>query len=202
MYDVGGVMLCLTCFTRWQQANAANQRAENERLNQLMAHQNYLSEMMAWIAGVPDTSPKFRIPQPILANISQGQTLNYINIDRSVIGMLNTGSIEDVQRIDVNVKSLVDSGNTEFAKILKSMTEAIASNGELSDPGRSDLLEQLNLISGQAALPEQQRKIGLIKPVLSGLASSLSAVGSLAKLWQLFGDSICTYFGVDNPLKS
>ncbi|PYS84190.1 MAG: hypothetical protein DMF70_05690, partial [Acidobacteria bacterium] len=137
-----------------------------------------------------------------LANISQGQTLNYINIDRSVIGMLNTGSIEDVQRIDVNVKSLVDSGNTEFAKILKSMTEAIASNGELSDPGRSDLLEQLNLISGQAALPEQQRKIGLIKPVLSGLASSLSAVGSLAKLWQLFGDSICTYFGVDNPLKS
>jgi hypothetical protein len=201
MYQVDSHLLCLSCFSQLQQAQAAMQRAENEKAAQRAAHLNYLSDMMAWTVGLPPSGPHIQIPQPVLANINKGPTLNYISIDRSVIGMLNTGSIQDVQRIDINVRSLVESGSPEVAIALKALTEAVASNQELSDVQRTDLLEQLNLVSGEAAIPPENRKTGVIKPVLSGLATGLNAVASLAKVWSLTGDLICGYFGVENPLK-
>src|SRR6185503_5818514 len=97
-------------------------------------------------------------------------TLNNIKIDRSVIGMLNAGSIQDVERIDVNVTALAQSGSREIAAALKSLTEAVASSQELSAAQRRELLEQINLVSGEAALAPENRKTGVIKPVLSAMA--------------------------------
>jgi hypothetical protein len=182
------------------QAQAAQQRAQNERLAHLMAYENYISQMMGWMMGTRATEPQIRIPQPILANINQGPTLNNIKIDGSVIGMLNAGSIQDVERIDVNVTTLAQSGNEEIAAALKSLTEAVASSQDLSVPQRTELLDQLNLVSGQAALTPENRKAGIIKPVLSALATGLNAVGSLAQVWAVAGNVICAYFGVPNPL--
>ncbi|HYH87431.1 MAG TPA: hypothetical protein VEX60_18400 [Pyrinomonadaceae bacterium] len=126
--------------------------------------------------------------------------MNNINISGSTVGMLNTGSIQDVQNIDINITSLINSGQTEVAEALKKITEAVAENKEVSDEKKSEMLDQLNELSGQAAAPPDKRaKPGVIKAVLGGLAASLGAVGGLAKVWSLTGDVICAYFGVPNP---
>ena len=177
------------------------QHAQNERFAQLMAYRNYLSELMGVMTGVPLSLPQVRIPQPIYQNVNRGPTLNHINIDRSIIGMLNTGSIQDVQQIDINVKTIAEAGQVDIANAIKALTEAVASSKDVSDQQRTEILDQLNLVSSEAAIPAPSRKTGIIKPVLTGLATGISAVGSLAKLWAMFGDTICSYFGVENPFK-
>lgn len=201
MYRVENFLLCLACYAQLQQAEVARQRVNTEMLAQLMAHQNYLSDLMADMAGLPPSGARYQIPQPVNAYINPGPTLNNINIDRSVIGMLNAGSIQDVERIDINVTALAQSGNEDVAAALKALTEAVASSDDLSAEQRTDLLDQLNLVSGQAAMAPESRKAGVIKPVLSALATGLNAVGSLAQVWAVTGDVVCAYFGVPNPVR-
>jgi len=196
MYEVQGHLLCLDCYAKWQQASAAMQQANNEKMAQLMAYQNYLVESMAWQAGLSSTPPRLRIPQPIHA-VNKGPILNNINIDRSVIGMLNAGQIRDVQNIEINVSALVESGNPEVAQALKAITEVVAASKEISNEQRTELLDQLDELSSQAALiPDKRAKPGVIKAILSGLSVGLSGAGGLAEVWSTWGATIKAFFGV------
>ena len=201
IYSVGGHLLCLNCYSILQQAQAAEQQARNDRLNQISAQKNYLTEMMAWHIGLRATPPQHQIPQPIHTHINN-PIFNNMNISNSQIGMLNTGSISNVQNIDVNVSTLVQSGQREIAEALTQLTEAVVSNQEIDDIQRTELIDQLETISNQAALPADNRKAGLIKPILTGLTTGISAVGTLSKVWSMVGDTVCNYFGYENPLKS
>lgn len=120
-----------------------------------------------------------------------------INLQNSTIGILNAGEIEDVQSISVNVSSLVESGHDEVAKALKELTEAVAASSEISPGERAYVLENLEEISKQAALPSEERaKPGVLKSVLSGVASTLGAAGGLAEVWSTWGNVIRAFFGL------
>jgi len=175
-------------------------QAHSQMSNQLAARMNFLLGMAGMSAGVPMEFPQIQMPQPIYA-ITGGPVLNNIRIDNSVIGMLNTGSIKDVQSIDINLNSLMESGNERVATGLRLLTENVARSQEVSEKEKTELLEQLQLVAEQAALPTDERKTGIIKSVLPSLVSGISVVGSLAKLWSVVGDSICSHFGVENPFK-
>jgi hypothetical protein len=83
------------------------------------------------------------------------------------------------------------------AKALKELTEAVASCQEISSEARSDILENLEELSKQAALtPEKRAKAGVIKSILSGVGASIGAVAGLAKIWSVWGNSIRAFFGV------
>ncbi len=119
-----------------------------------------------------------------------------IHLSNSTIGILNTGEIEDVQSISVNVSTLAESGHAEIAKAIKELTEAVAANQNLPADDRAYLLENLEELSRQAALPPEQRaKSGVIKSLVSGLAGSLSAAGGLAEVWSTWGAPIRAFFG-------
>lgn len=201
MFEVsGGHAICLRCHAMWQQAEAQRMQAHNQISNHLAARMNFLLGMAGMSAGVPMGFPKIQVPQPVYA-VTGGPVLNNIRIDNSVIGMLNTGSIKDVQSIDISVKSLLDAGNLKVAGALKLMTEGVAKTQELSTARKKELLEQLQLISEHAALPADQRKASIVKPVLSALTTGISAASSLAKVWDVMGDYICSHLGVENPVK-
>lgn len=120
-----------------------------------------------------------------------------INLSNSAIGVLNTGEIENVHSISVNVAALAESGNEEVAKALKELTEAVASSQEISSEERSEILENLEELSKQAALAREERaKAGVIKSILSGVGASIGAAAGLAKIWSVWGNSIRTFFGV------
>jgi hypothetical protein len=186
----------------WQQAEARRMQAHSQFSQQMAARMNFLLDMASLSAGVPIEFPRIHTPQPVYANVTGGPVLNNnIRIDRSVVGMLNTGSIQDVQRIDINLKTLIDSGSSTVANSLKLLTENVARAQELSEIAKTELLEQLQLISEQAALPADHRKTSIVKPVLSSLVTGISTVSSLARLWAVVGEYICSHLGVANPFK-
>lgn len=120
-----------------------------------------------------------------------------INISNSTIGMLNTGEIENVNSISLNVSTLMDSGKKKVAFALKNLTESVTSNQNISLDQRTEFLDQLEEISRQATLsPEKRAKIGVIKAIITNLAKSFEAVGGLAEVWSTWGRSICNFFGL------
>ncbi|MGZ5437881.1 MAG: hypothetical protein ACXWID_13755 [Pyrinomonadaceae bacterium] len=195
MYIIDGHPLCLDCYAKWAQVKDA-------AIAQSLTLVNYYDEMQEYLIGLRSQAPRLRPPQTIQATFNRGETnLSNITIDGSVIGMLNTGNIEDVKNIDVHVTALTQTGNEEVAMALRTLTEAVIANQEISKEQRSEFLDQLNLVSSQAAMQANDRKPGLIKPVLNGLARGLTAVASLAEVWAVAGDTICVFFGVENPFR-
>lgn len=119
-----------------------------------------------------------------------------ISIDRSTVGMLSTGKIENVRSINTNISTLASSDQSQVAEALKNLTEAVAESKEITSEQKDETLEQLELLSEQAVLPAPERKTGLIKPTLSALATILSSAGGLAEVWSTWGTPIKAFFGV------
>src|SRR5262249_942142 len=80
-----------------------------------------------------------------------------VHISESTIGMLNTGQLENVQSISVNVSTLADRGQAEVAEALKQVTEAVTASQEINSDNRDELLDYLEELSKQAALEPAQR---------------------------------------------
>lgn len=187
--------LCLDCYHKWQDI-------ADRRTAYLESMLNYLNDEIrySFLGGEP---PRLKTHLPVRTTVNQGDIhMSNINISGSTVGMLNTGSIQDVKNIDINITSLISSGHTEVAEALKKITEAIAESQEVSDEKKSEMLDQLNELSGQAAVPPDKRATpGVIKAVLGSLATGLGAAGGLAKVWSMTGNVVCAYFGVENPFK-
>jgi hypothetical protein len=185
--------LCLDCYHKWQDI-------ADRRIAYMESFLNHADDEIRYaiLGGEP---PRLNTSFPIRATINQGDIhMNNINISGSTVGMLNTGNIQDVKNIDVNITSLINTGNEEVANALKKITEAVAENVDISDGDKSEILDQLNELSGQAAIsPEKRAKPGVIKAIVKGLAASLGAAGGLAEVWTLTGKVICAYFGIANP---
>lgn len=96
------VPLCLDCNLKHVQLITM----QNDMLERQM---NYLTDYMDMVVGLPGLSPKF----PERKNVTIGGiTLNNIKIDRSTVGVVNTGSIETV---DSAVTVLKQSGDPQLA---------------------------------------------------------------------------------------
>ncbi|HHT9123355.1 MAG TPA: hypothetical protein ACFYEF_10855 [Candidatus Wunengus sp. YC63] len=132
-------------------------------------------------------------PLPVKESVS----MNGINISNSNIGILNTGEIEDIQSISVNITSLSESGAHEVAEAIKQITEAVSKSSDLVATNKSMVLEQLEELSEQALLPAENRsKPGILKAIISTLATTLAAAGGLAEVWSTWGPAIQKFFGL------
>lgn len=119
-----------------------------------------------------------------------------INISNSAIGLLNTGEIEDVESISVNISKPEQQGEEAVARALRSLAESIENNESLQPETRATVLDQLEELSTQAALPVEERsKAGVLKAIVNGIASTLSAAGGLAEVWTTWGPVIQRFFG-------
>lgn len=115
--------------------------------------------------GPPGFLGRIAVPQ-MSETVKRDITLNNITIDRSTIGILNTGLMQEIQQIDVNISKLEQTSQTEIAEALAGLTQAIASSGQISDKQRSELIQQLNELSDQALLAPNQRKTGVIRAIV------------------------------------
>lgn len=120
-----------------------------------------------------------------------------INISNSTIGILNTGEIQDIDSISVNISSLAQGGHVQVADAIKHLTEAVAGTQTLAPPQRADALDILQELSRQAILPADERaKPGVLRAMFDVLTSSLGAAGGVAAVWQTWGSAIKAFFGV------
>ena len=103
---------------------------------------------------------------------------------------------EGIQRIDINISRLDKTSESSIAEAIRALTEAVVTTQAISIEQRSDLLDQLNELSDQALLPPAQRKTGVVKAIVTGLAGGLNTASGLATIWSTWGDLIRTYFGL------
>ena len=138
-------------------------------------------------------------PNNITFNIQQliqkGGTATKVEITNSTVGLLNTGEMLG-ESITANISTLADFNQYQIAEALKNLTEVVKASQDISSQQRTEILEQLNLLSEQAILAPSERKAGLIKPILSTLATALSAGGGLAEIWSKWGNVIEGFFGI------
>jgi hypothetical protein len=154
-------------------------------------------DMAAWITFAEqcdDQNTALMLLEILAATSIIGDKKMNIHINGDV-GVLNTGEIRDVQSINANVNSLVESGHKSAAEALTQLTEAITSSTELSDTDRTEMLQQLNELSRQAASPESERSRGVAKAILGSVAATLGAAGGLAEVWSTWGPQIAAFFG-------
>jgi hypothetical protein len=148
MYQVGeqDIPLCLDCYFKFSQIQQ-QQVENNERM------MNYLADEIAYSIGMPPMGPKFPPrPQPVVV---AGAKLQNINVQNSVIGTINTGSIGTV---DQSISALVQCGETGTAQAIKKLSEAILQSSDLTPNQKNGLIESLSVISREAATPKEARQ--------------------------------------------
>lgn len=173
--------LCLDCHAKFVQTLAL----QNDMLEREM---NYLVGMAEATVGFPGILPRF--PQRQVVQMGD-ITLNNIKIDRSTIGVLNTGTIGTV---DAAVTALQQTGDTASAQIFKSLTEAVARDRQLTPETKNQILDLLSLLSTEATAPRERRRSGAMLPLLEKLSNLLSGAAALAQLWAQYGPALQRLF--------
>jgi hypothetical protein len=139
---------------------------------------NYLSDRINATFGLPPQGPRIHIPQPVIHEVPV--THNHINIDRSVIGAINTAQVE---RIDVAMQNIQNGGDPGLSTAFKELTEAIIQNQQINDSDRRQLVENLTFLAEQAALPDQQRQKGIAKIVVQATSGLIATAANAATIW-------------------
>lgn len=120
-----------------------------------------------------------------------------INLKNSTVGVLTAGDVHDVESISVNVSALSEAGNERIASAFKELTEAVVSNTELVEEKRTEVLDNLEELARQAALPKDKRsKAGVLKAIFASVGGTLAATGGLAEVWSTWGNEISQFLGL------
>lgn len=174
------VPLCVEHYVMLQRANSEQQRT-------LAALINYQLDSIDETIGIP-SSARIRMPQPVVN--TGNTTVNQLRIDRSVIGVLNTGTIENLNAT-ISAIQKVDPALTDE---LKKFVEVVSKNTELSQELRKEVIEQLSFLTSQLFVEKEKRNKSVIKTVFSSIPTALSSINSLLGLWDKLKPVLEKYF--------
>lgn len=177
---LNNIPLCVEHYVMLQRANAEQQRI-------LAALMNYEMDSIDEIFGIPSYA-RIRMPQPVVN--TGNTTVNQLNIDRSIIGVLNTGTI---QNLNATI-SAIQSVDPTLTNELKKFVEVVSKNTELSQELRKEIIEQLSFLVSQVFAKKEKRNISVIKAVFSYIGTILSSVNSLLGLWDKLKPMLEKYF--------
>jgi hypothetical protein len=126
-------------------------------------------------------------------NGDRAMAFNNINIVNSNVGIVALQST--LTNIDTTVGNIKEQGNVEIANALSGLTERITASA-LSDEHKREILEQIELIGGQAEASAGERKIPIVKGAMAFIERTLTAATGLATVWTTFGPAIKKFFGL------
>ncbi|MGA2001286.1 MAG: hypothetical protein ABSG52_14950 [Terriglobales bacterium] len=118
-----------------------------------------------------------------------------INITGGNVANLNLG--KQVGTINATIQAFANADDThqELAKALKELTEAVMTDGKLSDGQKKEATEVLAGIAEQAQATPENRSLGTLKAMVAGFPTVIAAAEQVTKLWESWGPAIRTYFG-------
>jgi hypothetical protein len=134
MYSRAGHPLCLDCNWKavqtWQHRDAA-----------LKQQMNFLLDQAEALTGMYGVMPRYKVARPL---IHQGpMNFHSINVDRSVVGAINTGNVEKMEVALNNIHT--KNGNAELERALKEFTEAVLRETSLSVHAKDEIVEQSSI---------------------------------------------------------
>lgn len=176
MFEVGPaegrISLCLDCYIRFQ--NVIDQQLEDHE-----RHINFLTAQMESVVGFPGILPRY--PERRGRVIHTGAlTLNNIHVSNSNVGVINTGTL---QNVDATVTVLKSEGNAELANSIAALAQAVIELHDVADSTKNQVLEILGALSQEAVVPKDKRKTGVMRALISELSNLLGSVAALAALW-------------------
>ena len=140
--------------------------------------------MPAFLGGLP------RFPERRVVNLG-GSTYNNIRVDRSTIGVLNTGTIGNVDGARTRRKQ---AGESDLAAAVKAFTEALLQSSEAGRDVKNQVLEILSAVAAEATAPKEKRRPAVIRPLLQEISTLVQGVAALSALWAQYGPLITRFF--------
>jgi len=173
---LAGHPLCVSCYATMQRVEIDRQRAEADYLDALERSADYASQQMDFIAGF-GPPPRYKIGRPVHMT---APTFNNLNIQNSAVGVLNTGTIH---QLDSAITAINEAGGNDVAAAIRELTEAVAQAKDIAEEARRDGLHMLNAIAEQAKMPRGDRSKGLLSITIEGLERMIRTSASLVTLW-------------------
>lgn len=174
IWKVAGNLLCVDCYSKFQNALAIQQQQNAAIINYLSA------QFDAFLPFGPPT-PRLNMPSPTPNVQHQGDVVfNNISVDRSVVGAINTA---EVKHIDVSLDQIRMGGNDELVSAAGSFTEAVLSAKDLSDEQKKEILEQVSFLTSQTLQSTEKRKLGLVKAAFQSLNQAAGTIHTLGEAW-------------------
>lgn len=127
------------------------------------------------------------------ARLEMEKTSVQTNFYGTISGTVNLGTI--IGNIASHVTTL--RGNTqthELAESIQGITQAVKDNNDLPDATRQEVLQNVQTLSKQAALPDSEREPGVFRAALKYIPILFSSTVSGIKIWETFGPSIERFF--------
>ena len=184
LYNVEGNLLCLNCFTIYQNNTYRS-------INYLANEANFALDFIDSIIGIPTNTPRYKpIPlNPIIHNAPI--VFNNIKVDNSFVGSINTGNIH---RIDIAIDHMKSPEDGELVKGLKDFTEAILTSNETTIELKNQLVEQISFISEEILkIPEKKQK-SIVKTIMANVKASIILIDPLLKIWDKIEPILKTIF--------
>ena len=177
----GGHKLCVDC-------NAKVMAAERDRQSMLATASDHNARMINFLMGQMESTtglhglyPRIQVPDPAPVVQTGPVSLHNINVDNSVVGAINTGTI---QQLDVSISDIRATGEDGLAEAIKVFTATVlAPTVEIEVENRQQILEEMTFLTEEIKRPSQERKIGLARMIMSHLKESASTVTELSVAW-------------------
>jgi hypothetical protein len=164
-----GHPLCVECNLKFEQAAQMQQRA-------IMQQMNFLLDQADAITGIPAGLPRYDVSEPI---VHKGpMTFHTINVNRSVVGAVNTGTVRQME-VALNHVHIANE-NIELETALKEFAEAVIQEVSLTAEVRNEILQQLTALTEQLTKPAQSRSLGVIKAFLLSVAANIASTPLVA----------------------
>jgi hypothetical protein len=185
MFMVEAHALCLSCYHTFMTINQ-QKIEETERML------NYLAGQVEASVGMPLGLPRFPERRaPILAHQIGGMVTN-IQFSNSVVGAINTGTIEHLQ---VSLSQISTGESRELAEALARFVEEAAASEELSPEQKNELAEQTDFVAEQVSLPKEGRRLAAVKAVLGTMKDTALTVTALGAAWDRIEPLLRAVFG-------
>ncbi len=144
------IPLCLSCY-------AIFSRTKQAEIETLERQANYYSAQIVRSVGLPAS---FATQFPPRYKPLYVEKMNNISVSNSVVGTINTGSINSINQ---TISALIQLGEVSVAEAVKGLTDAIINSKNLEPNQKNELIETIDFVSTEAVSPIENRKsiIGL-----------------------------------------
>jgi hypothetical protein len=118
-----------------------------------------------------------------------------VNISHSNVANLNLGEqIGHIESVVQTIAAKDGEGNQKFAEAMRTLTEGIRSELQLSDSDKKEAIQVLGEIAEQAGVDPQKRSPGKVKALLAGFPTMVATAANVVALWGVWGPTIRAYF--------
>lgn len=147
---------------------------------------NHNAALMDHMSGMPfGFTPRYQLPSPRHQTIIGEYKLTNIQIDRSAVGVINTGTIAgSLENIDATIQ--IAKGNFALQGIdegMKRISEAVVNATDASQSQKEEVLELISALADEVRASQAKRRPSAIKSLLKSISETAGTVASIAKAW-------------------